>query len=159
MPRQNDRPIIQLCSPDLECLTSRDMSKQEIVQAYRQLYRHSLRAIQFSKPARYTLRDRLRLAFRTGDPAQFSPHKIANTLDFLSYATMENGLEHRILKNLLYVWWYQGRGGGGKRSSRPPTPTETEIRTTAYDMFNHTIRMLNESMSLCLPAMTTRDPV
>jgi hypothetical protein len=35
---------------------------------------------------------------------------------------------------------------------------ELEIKTTAYDTFNHNIRMLNESMGLCLPAMTVRDP-
>jgi hypothetical protein len=39
------------------------------------------------------------------------------------------------------------------------TPEELEMRTTAYDTFNHNIRMLNESMAMCLPAMTTRDPV
>lgn len=35
---------------------------------------------------------------------------------------------------------------------------ELEIKTTAYDTFNHNIRMLNESMEMCLPAMTVRDP-
>jgi hypothetical protein len=38
------------------------------------------------------------------------------------------------------------------------TREELEIKTTAYDTFNHNIRMLNESMGLCLPAMTVRDP-
>jgi hypothetical protein len=38
------------------------------------------------------------------------------------------------------------------------TREELEIRTTAYDTFNHNIRMLNESMGLCLPSMTVRDP-
>jgi len=32
------------------------------------------------------------------------------------------------------------------------------IRTTAYDAFNHNIRMLNESMGTCIPSMTSRDP-
>ena len=35
---------------------------------------------------------------------------------------------------------------------------ELEIRTTAYDTFNHNIRMLNESMGICIPSMTSRDP-
>ena len=86
------------------------MSTQEVILAYRQLYRQSLRAVQFAKPARYTLRDRLRLAFRKGDPTQFSSHKIANTLAFLAFAQRENGMEHKILKNLLHVWWYQDIG-------------------------------------------------
>jgi hypothetical protein len=38
------------------------------------------------------------------------------------------------------------------------TREELEIKTTAYDTFNHNIRMLNESMGMCLPAMTVRDP-
>jgi hypothetical protein len=38
------------------------------------------------------------------------------------------------------------------------TRDELEIKTTAYDTLNHNIRMLNESMELCIPAMTTRDP-
>jgi hypothetical protein len=38
------------------------------------------------------------------------------------------------------------------------TREDLEIKTTAYDTFNHNIHMLNESMGLCLPAMTVRDP-
>ncbi|KAJ4368203.1 hypothetical protein N0V83_006559 [Neocucurbitaria cava] len=134
------------------------MSNQAVIHAYRHLYRHSLRAIQFSKPARYTLRDRLRLAFRKGSPANFEPHKIQNTVEFLQYATRENGLEHKIIKNLLFVWWSQANGGRSKSKARVLTQDELEIRTTAYDTFNHNIRMLNESMDLCIPSMTVRDP-
>jgi hypothetical protein len=39
------------------------------------------------------------------------------------------------------------------------TREELEIKTTAYDTFNHNIGMLNESMGLCIPAMTVRDPI
>lgn len=42
--------------------------------------------------------------------------------------------------------------------TRHRTLEELEIKVTAYDTFNHNIRMLNESMQMCLPAMTTRDP-
>jgi hypothetical protein len=94
------------------------MSREAIVHAYRHLYRHSLRAVQFSKPARYTLRDRLRLAFRRGYAADFEPHKVANTLEFLRYAAKENGLEHKIVKNLMFVWWIQDKGGRGKPKGR-----------------------------------------
>lgn len=87
------------------------MSQQAIVHAYRHLYRHSLRAIQFSKPARYTLRDRIRLAFRKGSAADYEPQRIRNTLEFLQYATKESGLEHKILKNLMFVWHVQDTGG------------------------------------------------
>jgi hypothetical protein len=132
--------------------------QQDIIHAYRHLYRHSLRAIQFSKPARYTLRDRIRLAFRRSPATNFNPQRIANTIEFLQYATRENGLEHRILKNLLHVWWVQARGGTRKITKKLSRSEEIEIKTTAYDTFNHNIKMLNESMEMCLPAMTVRDP-
>ena len=94
------------------------MSQQAIIHAYRHLYRHSLRAIQFSKPARFTLRDRLRLAFRRGYASDFEPQKVQNTIEFLQYAAKENGLEHKILKNLLFVWWVQGNGGRTKHRAK-----------------------------------------
>lgn len=134
------------------------MSREEILHAYRQLYRHSLRAIQFSKPARYTLRDRLRLAFRRGHATDFDSHKIKNTREFLEHATHENGLEHKIIKNLLFVWWGQKKGGLGRPAPKPTTPEDVEVKVTTYDTFNHNIRMLNESMGMCIPAMTVRDP-
>lgn len=96
------------------------MSRESIIHAYRHLYRHSLRAIQFSKPARYTLRDRLRLAFRRGSATDFEPQKVENTIEFLQYATRENGLEHKIIKNLLLVWWIQEKGGRSKPKARVP---------------------------------------
>jgi hypothetical protein len=133
------------------------MSQQQIVQAYRHLLRHSLRAIQFSKPARYTVRDRLRLAFRKGDASAFDVSRIDNTLEFLSYATRENGLEHRILKNILLVWWDQA-SGGHKRTTKDLANSELETRTTAYDTFDHNIKMLNESMEICIPTVTIWNP-
>lgn len=96
------------------------MSREAIIHAYRHLYRHGLRAIQFSKPARFDLRDRLRLAFRKGSVNDFDSHKIRNTVEFLEYATRENGLEHKIVKNLLFVWWTQVRGGRGKSKAKIP---------------------------------------
>jgi hypothetical protein len=94
------------------------MTQQAVIHAYRHLYRHSLRAIQFSKPARYTLRDRLRLAFRKGSATDYEPQRIQNTLEFLQYATRENGLEHKIVKNLLFVWWVQNNGGRNKHNPK-----------------------------------------
>ncbi len=94
------------------------MSHDAIIRAYRHLYRHGLRAVQFSKPARYTLRDRLRLAFRTGAAADFHAQKVQNTIEFLQHATRERGLEHKIVKNLLVVWWDQALGGRHKLRPR-----------------------------------------
>jgi len=90
------------------------MSSKEIIHAYRHLYRQGLRAVQFSRPARYVLRDRLRLAFRKTPAASFDSKKIANTVEFLHYATVENGLEHKIVKNLLQVWHVQAEGNAGR---------------------------------------------
>lgn len=94
------------------------MSHEAIVRAYRHLYRHGLRAVQFSKPARYTLRDRLRLAFRKGERDDFAPTRVENTIEFLKYATRENGLEHKIVKNLLHVWWTQDAGGRARTKNK-----------------------------------------
>jgi hypothetical protein len=83
------------------------MERQEIVKAYRRLYRDGLRAVQFSKPARYVLRDRLRLSFRNGAIRDFDPAKIENTVEFLKGAAREKGLEHKIVKSLMQVWFYE----------------------------------------------------
>jgi len=80
-------------------------SPSEIIHAYRHLFRGLLRAVQFSKPARYTARDQLRDAFRHEDPVSFDPRKISRTVEFLRLATQEAGLEHQILKNILRVNW------------------------------------------------------
>lgn len=83
------------------------MERQEIVNAYRRLYKHGLRAVQFSKPARYVLRDRLRQGFRKGTIADFDPAKIDNTVEFLKGAARERGLEHRMVKSLMHVWFHE----------------------------------------------------
>jgi hypothetical protein len=108
------------------------MSQQEIVHAYRHLFRHGLRAIQFSKPARFILRDRIRLAFRRGAASDFDAQKIQNTLEFLQYATKENGLEHKIVKNLLFVWWGQKNGGKSKANPRSLSVESPDPTTTSW---------------------------
>ncbi|KAH6614075.1 hypothetical protein C7974DRAFT_368165 [Boeremia exigua] len=134
------------------------MPNTAIVHAYRHILRNSLRAIQFSRPARFTLLDRVRAAFRKGAVADYDEQKIANTVEFLRYAAKQNGLEHKIIKNLMYVWWQQDRGGRTRGKTKSRFRDHLEIRTTAYDTLNHNIRMLNESMGTCIPSMTSRDP-
>jgi hypothetical protein len=83
-------------------------SPQEVTHAYRHLYRGLLRAVQFSKPARYVARDQLRRAFRTEHPSSFNQEKIDRTVEFLGFAAKEAGLEHRIVRNLLHTaYWEQ----------------------------------------------------
>ncbi|OJD40556.1 uncharacterized protein BKCO1_1000160 [Diplodia corticola] len=127
---------------------------REILRAYRHLYSWGLRAVQYSKPARFTLRDRLRRIFRTNDRAAFDQRRIDNTLEFLRGATRERGLEHRLVKRLIHVWWledcwksntrYLNTWKSGRRRD------EIRIARTLYDPFNHKIRMLNETMGMCI---------
>ncbi|CAI6332569.1 unnamed protein product [Periconia digitata] len=153
----HDQPHLRILLPLLHL--PKVMSSQDIVHGYRHLYRHGLRAVQFSKPARYVLRDRLRLAFRK--PTQkneYNPQRIQNTIEFLQYATTHSGLEHKVLKNLLQVWRCQALGGKAKPTGKTPIRDELRINSTAYDAFNHHIDLLNESMEMCIPATTVRDP-
>lgn len=80
------------------------MSKREIIHAYRNLYRTSLHAIRYSKPARYTLLAHLRTSFRTTPASAFNSRAISNTIEFLHNAATYQGLEQNVVKNLLFVW-------------------------------------------------------
>ena len=80
---------------------------KEIVQSYRRLYRHGLQAVQYSSPSRHTLKDRLQRAYRNGTAADFDAEKIENTIEFLRNAAKEKCIEHRIVKSLLHVWWWE----------------------------------------------------
>jgi len=120
-------------------------TKHEIVSAYRSLYRMSLRAVQFAKPARFVLRDRLRTGFREGAIADFDADKIARTLEFLDHARTARGLEHKLLKNILMVW--------GKRKDviHQSTPKhQIAIFAGRYDAFEETLKNMNNSIGLCL---------
>jgi hypothetical protein len=74
-------------------------------QAYRHLYRSLLHAVQFSKPARYVVRDQMRDAFRSSQPQDLNQLRIARTLEFLDGAARERGIEHKILKSLIHTAW------------------------------------------------------
>jgi hypothetical protein len=123
-------------------------SRDVIIGAYRDLYRAGLRAVQYSSPARYTIRDRLRRAFRECPIQDFEPQRITNTLEFLEGARKSNGLEHHVLRNLLMVWYYEPFQWMKRKDSRDTQDLVARVR--AYDSFHHTLRMLNESMGLCL---------
>ncbi len=84
-------------------------SSQDILRSYRNLYRHGLQAVRYSSPARHSLKECLQHAFRTGATTNFNTRKIENTIQFLKSAGKDNGLEHRILKNLLHVRWWQAQ--------------------------------------------------
>lgn len=79
----------------------------EVARAYRQLYKHALRAVRYSTPGRHTIREQLRQCFRQNDASKFNRAKIDNTLEFLKAAGKEAGLEHRVLRTLLMMWFWQ----------------------------------------------------
>ncbi|KAK3488361.1 hypothetical protein B0T13DRAFT_451815 [Neurospora crassa] len=87
------------------------MSNQELVHAYRHLLRWSLRAVQFSKPARFVVRDTLRAAFRDKN-GTFEPSRVKSTLWFLESAATYVGVEHKIIKNLVHVRYIQNKSTG-----------------------------------------------
>ena len=78
-----------------------------VATAYRELYRAGLRAIQYSTPARYTLRSTIRRAFRNGAPADLDPTKVRRTVLFLQNAAKSRGTEHRVTRNLMIYRWYE----------------------------------------------------
>ena len=82
-------------------------SRAEIILAYRHVYQHLLRAVQYSKPARFVAQERIRNAFRNSTPEDYDALRIDRTLQFLDSAAKVRGLEHRLLKNLMHVWWEQ----------------------------------------------------
>ncbi|KAF2767952.1 DUF1763-domain-containing protein [Teratosphaeria nubilosa] len=114
----------------------------DLITAYRHLLRHSLHAVQYSKPARYVVRDRLRANFRSSTPDDFDAAKVQRTLEFLDGAAKTRGIEHKVLQNLCYVWWERGKLGKGNEVK--------PLRDMAYEEFDRAVERLNESLGLCL---------
>ena len=81
--------------------------RQAIVQAYRSLYRKALHAVQYSSPARHVIKATLEKAFRGGRVSDYNATRVGNTILFLDNAAKYAGIEHRILKNLLIVRWWE----------------------------------------------------
>ncbi|KAI0518238.1 DUF1763-domain-containing protein [Xylaria bambusicola] len=149
------------------------MADAKVIHAYRHIYRGLLRAVQFSKPSRYTARNQLRRAFREKG-AQYDARGIARTIRFLDAATRERGLEHKVLKNLLMIAWYRYDRSDWKLAlseheakekrqvpmivsqgvvsvnQRLRKGIEAHMKATVYRHYDMTIAMLNKSMGLCL---------
>lgn len=84
--------------------------QKEIIVAYRHLYRQCLKVVSYSAPSRHVLLRILQLSFRSGSGPDFDPQKIANTLLFLRRASTSTGLEHKIVKNIVMLrYWEQPR--------------------------------------------------
>lgn len=86
---------------------SRTVGNTDIALAYRQVYKALLRAVQYSKPARFVAQERIRNAFRKGRREDYDAVKISRTIELLDHAAKARGLEHKIVKNLMHAWWEQ----------------------------------------------------
>ncbi|RMZ85360.1 hypothetical protein DV737_g826, partial [Chaetothyriales sp. CBS 132003] len=128
-------------------------SRQAILKAYRALFRSGLRACKYQSLARVQLRDILRGAFRDSPWTALDSRRIENTLEFLERAGRYNGMEHKIVKNILFVRWWRMRPlskGLHKATIGQQTRQSTSIRKEVYQHYDATIAMLNESQQLCL---------
>lgn len=88
-----------------------------VISSYRALYKAGLAAVQHSSPARYAVRDKIRAAFRSSTPSQFSQQRVDNTVEFLQIAAKRKGIEHDIVRNLCMVHYWQVMG---KKRFVPP---------------------------------------
>jgi hypothetical protein len=141
-------------SPPLELYSVYMTYSRNITHAYRALYRTGLHAVRYSRPARYVIRDRLRRAFRDSDAKDFEPRRIANTILFLKAAARDRGLEHRVVKSLCHVWYmeqeqWKRRSQLASKHSKTPIEASSAI-FQSYDQFYEVLRLLNETMGLCL---------
>lgn len=143
------------------------MTGQAVIHAYRQLYRNALRATHRSYPAKHVIRETIRTAFRTEPAYNFSLQRVKNTENFLKRAEKDTGIEHRILKNLLHVRYWQHHA---KRDNRlyvetkilprwktddlfrinQQNPMASQIRKENWAQYDATLTMFNDSLHLCL---------
>ncbi|KAB8229271.1 hypothetical protein ETB97_000997 [Aspergillus alliaceus] len=129
------------------------VDKRAIIQAYRHLYRQGLQVINHSTPSRHVLLRILRSSFRSSSCNDFDPQRIANTLRFLQRAADVAGLEHKIVKNLLMVrYWEQPQVRKDLRVLKGLGIDQKDInlRKDANEQFNLTLMLLNESLGTCL---------
>ncbi|KAF7506749.1 hypothetical protein GJ744_011473 [Endocarpon pusillum] len=126
------------------------MTGQAILHAYRHLYRKALRATHRSSPAKHVIRETIRTAFRTEPAYNFSLQRVKNTEDFLKRAENEAGMEHRILKNLLHVRYWQHHGKRDNRLMNQQTGMASQIRKENWAQYDATLTMFNDSLHLCL---------
>lgn len=89
--------------------TQSKMAPEQVIHAYRHLYRAALKAVCYSQPASTVARNQLRSAFRAGDATSFNQRAVRRTIWFLNNAAKVTGTEHRVVKNLLMVKYWRDR--------------------------------------------------
>ena len=121
-----------------------------ITHAYRHLYRASLHATLHSSPARYTIRNHIRAAFRNPRPQQqqaFDPARIARTLLFLRAAAESPGLERKVFANLVRVWGERDRSLVLQKRSAV-LKDNVVFQEKAWDGFEESVRGLERSLGV-----------
>ncbi|KAL4913486.1 hypothetical protein BDW62DRAFT_192475 [Aspergillus aurantiobrunneus] len=127
--------------------------RQTIIHAYRQLYRQGLQAINYSTPSRHVLVRTLRSLFRSLPAQDFDSLRINNTLNFLHKASDVAGIEHKILRNLLMIkYWDQPNVKTNLRHLKGLgiNQKDPNLRKDAREQFSRTLMLLNESLGTCL---------
>ncbi|KAL1877052.1 hypothetical protein Daus18300_002662 [Diaporthe australafricana] len=129
------------------------MAQEEVIHAYRHLYRAALKAVCFSQPASTVARDQLRRAFRD-KTSTFDKSTIRRTVWFLNNAARERGTEHKIVKNLLFTQFCRednSRNTWRHVAASVHKRKGDSVKDKAYAHYEQTIAMLNKTMGLCLP--------
>ncbi|CAL5870007.1 uncharacterized protein PFLUO_LOCUS4240 [Penicillium psychrofluorescens] len=129
------------------------LDQRAVLHAYHHLSRQALKAIRYSVPGRHVLRTTMRNSFRSSPIEDFDPTRIANTLLFLERATRTTGLEHKIVKNILFCRYWELPGA--RRESKVLRSlglgnSEHSLRKSAYEQLNSTLELLNQSLGTCL---------
>ncbi|RAH66205.1 DUF1763-domain-containing protein [Aspergillus aculeatinus CBS 121060] len=126
---------------------------QAVVDTYRQLYRHGLKAVNHSTPARYVLLHTLRSSFRSSPPESLDQKRVANTIQFLQRAAEAAGLEHKIVKNMMIMKYWQNpqiRRELRTIKGLGVEPHDPKLKEDAWQQYNLTLKLLNESLGTCL---------
>jgi hypothetical protein len=120
-----------------------------LIHAYRHLYRSALHATLHSLPARYTIRNHIRAAFRNPKPSNqpFDPARIARTLLFLRAAAESPGLERKVFANLVRVWGERERLVV-LRARSAVLKDNAVFQEKAWDGFEESVRGLERSLGV-----------
>jgi len=115
-----------------------------IPNAYRQVLRASLRAVKYSKPARYVIASRVRHFFRSPSSTPLDEKRFKRTLEFLDGAAKYHGVEHRLLRGLIRYW-------DQDRTYRVNVSVRVEVfeqRQQVKKIVDHVVEQLGKSMDI-----------
>ncbi|KAL3469984.1 hypothetical protein BJX99DRAFT_240238 [Aspergillus californicus] len=127
--------------------------RRTIIYAYRHLYRQGLKVVNYSTPSRHVLLQTLRSSFRSVPAHKFDQLRVSNTLSFLERAAEVAGIEHKIVKNLLMLkYWDQPRVRTDLRALQGlgVDQRDPNMRKDVRKQLNKTLMLLNESLGTCL---------